>query len=419
MKYKIITIAVVISMVVGTFFLQGYEGPKNRYHQHLQAKTKEKCTDHDEDVFCTHLPLLNITTDGEIPEPHILNEDGTIKKDENGKSEKNNETVASTITLYDSKNKNNHLNDKPVFTEKAQFRIRGNSSRRFEKKGYAINFKEDDLITNKAVEFAGMTADNNWALHGPFLDRTLIRNYLAYNIVGEIMDYSPNVRFCEMFLNGEYQGLYLITEKISFNKNGRVKLTPTDSKNLDTSYILKLDSGALDPARNLTTFADNTGKRGSNKRKYEKLEILYPNETLTKDQHDSIQNNISHFEKSLTSFDSTDPNRGYPSYIDVQSFVDYYVLNEFMMNADAGRISTYYSKDIRGKIKIIGWDYNSIFNNYFMDLTQPQEFYTTNLWMNFLLKDVKFVNKVNTTYHKLRFYNFLMMLRLIDHLSDQ
>ena len=61
----------------------------------------------------------------------------------------------------------------------------------------------------------GMDAHYEWAMHGPYLDKSLIRNYMWYNIAGEIMDYAPNVRFCEVIINGEYKGLYVMTGTIT------------------------------------------------------------------------------------------------------------------------------------------------------------------------------------------------------------
>lgn len=85
----------------------------------------------------------------------------------------------------------------------------------FDKKGYLLRTTKDDGITNRDVEMLGMDAHHEWALHGPYLDKTLIRNYMWYNIAGEIMDYAPNARFCEVIINGEYQGLYLMVETIT------------------------------------------------------------------------------------------------------------------------------------------------------------------------------------------------------------
>ena len=82
----------------------------------------------------------------------------------------------------------------------------------------------------------GMDAFDEWALHGPYLDKTLIRNYMWYNLAGEIMDYAPNVRFCEVLLNGVYQGLYVMTETVSSGADARLKLTEPSKDTVQTSY---------------------------------------------------------------------------------------------------------------------------------------------------------------------------------------
>ena len=388
-------------MVVGAFFLQGYEGPKNRYHQHLEAKTKEVCTDHGDDVFCTHLPLLNITTDGEIPGPYVIDDKGNKILTEDGEDIRSRNTVNSSIKFINSKNANNHLNDMPEIDANAQFRIRGNSSRRFDKKSYLIQFVDENNM-KLDVSLDGMPADDSWALHGPFLDKTLIRNYMCNNIVAEIDGYAPNVRFCEFVLNGEYKGVYLLLEKINYNKNGRVKITKTDPKETSTSYILKFESGETEDLYKLETFADQTGKRGISQRSNEKLEILYPSTTLTQEQKTMIQYEISDFEKILMSKNTEKNFKNIEKYIDVQSFVDFYILSEFFMNNDAGKQSTFVIKDVRGKIKIAGWDYNNVFNNFFVDLRYPQDFCLNNSWYSYLLKNPEFVDRVVSSYKKLR-----------------
>ena len=63
-----------------------------------------------------------------------------------------------------------------------------------------------------------MPEDNNWVLYGPYLDRTLIRNYMWYNISQEIMTAAPQTRFVELYINKEYKGLYLAVEAVSQNE---------------------------------------------------------------------------------------------------------------------------------------------------------------------------------------------------------
>lgn len=79
---------------------------------------------------------------------------------------------------------------------------------------YSIHLVDENGAEDPQA-LAGMAAHDEWALNGPFLDRTLLRNYLCLNVAGEIMEYAPNVRYCELYLNGEYQGLYLLMETVS------------------------------------------------------------------------------------------------------------------------------------------------------------------------------------------------------------
>lgn len=395
MKYKLIFISSIIFIILTSFLFGNFTPPKNRYHQHIENNNYNDLEQSINNEFSTHLPLIDIVTDKEVPNPYIISEEGYRKR--------NHQTVSASVKYYDSEIKENTLEDTPTIEEKASFRTRGRSSREFDKKGYLLKFKKKNLIDNKKVSISKMTEDSEWALHGPYLDKTLIRNYLCYNISGEIMEYSPNVRFCELFLNGEYQGLYLITEKIEYNDDGRINITETDPDLSSTSYIVSLDTGNKDTFYNLNTFNNYTGKNGHEDRKSNILEIIYPKKTLTPSQKEYIEEDISQFEKSLASFDSADRKLGYPSFIDVDSFVDYFIINEFTMNADAGSLSTYFYKDIRGKMKVAVWDFNSAFDNYILEIETSKKFLMTDeVWYKRIIKDPYFVDKLVKRYRELR-----------------
>lgn len=402
MKYRLLCAAAVAAVLAGVVFLQSYEPKTNRYHQHLEQAPYTPCTDHGEEVFCTHLPLFNIVTDAPIPEPYLLDESGEVLRMENGRSLFNNEMVSASVAFFTNSEGNNHLTDDPDISQRALIRARGNTSRSFDKKSYLLKFTTEDGTEGLDVPLDGMAADNSWVLHGPILDKTLIRNYLCYNISGEFMDYVPQVRFCELFLNGEYQGVYVLTEKIKYNPEGRCTITKTDPKLRSTSFILLMDRGTEDESHSLTTFLDNNGLRGMSTRENERFEIVYPGQSLTESQKEYITSLISQIEKTLYSFDSSDKKLGYPAYLDVDSFVDYYIFNQFIMNSDAGHLSTYFIKDVRGKIQIAGWDYNNTFNNFFNDLLEGDDFYYMNKWYACLLRDERFVDQVVARYRKLR-----------------
>lgn len=418
MKYKVIYISALIFMIITAFAFERVPFKSNRYHQHKEAEVKPVCSIHNDEVFCTHLPLMNITTDAPMPSPYITDENGNILKDNAGSSIQNDEMVSARMEYFEDETQNNHLTDTPEVFEKALIRTRGSSSRIHDKKGYYIKFKEENLVDNKKVSLSGMTEDSDWVLHGPYLDKTLIRNYLSYNLAGEIMEYSPNVRFCEIFLNGEYQGVYVLTEKIGYNDEGRINVTETDPNMTSTSYILALDTGSKDELHKLETFTYYTGKNGRRSRISEQLEIIYPSTTLTEVQKAYIKDDISKFEKALSSFDSADKKLGYPSFIDVQSFVDYFIINEFTMNSDAARLSTYFYKDIRGKMKVAVWDFNSAFDNYIPSMSEPHTLLMVDkFWYKYLLKDKKFVDTIVRRYRELR-KTFLSDEYLLNYIDE-
>lgn len=418
MKYRWIFVLAITAALVLSVFVSGMEPEHNRYHQHLEAVEKAPCTDHGEDVFCTHLPLMEITTDGPVPEPFVNATDNTWSSSK----VRNYETVAASVRYFDNETENNHLTDDPVVKERALFRTRGASSRSFDKKSYLLKFTEKDMTTSLDVSLSGMTADNNWALHGPFLDKSLIRNYLCYNLAGEIMDYAPNCRFCELFVNEEYLGLYLLTEKIGYNENGRINVTETDPQLATTSYILQVDRGATDPRYNLETYGANSYlTRGKMHANQGHLEILYPGKTLTQAQHDYITLDFSRFEKTLFSYDYNDPDKGWRRYIDAQSFIDFFLINEFTLNYDAPGLSTYLYKDVSGKLKMCVWDFDAAFDYYRYSESPPESFRIQNaLWFRFLFKDETFVDQVVKRYRSLRkrFINEEYIFQYIDDTVD-
>lgn len=412
MKYRFFSVAVLLAMLLLAFCLQNVDIRKNRYHQHREALPKTACRDHGDEVFCTHLPLMEITTDEPLPSPYLT------KLDADGLFCKNDAMVGATIRYFDSETENNHLTDTPVVDERALIRIRGASSRKYDKTGYLIKFKEADLVTGKKVSLSGMTEDSEWALHGPFLDKTLIRNYFCYNLAGEIMDYAPNVRFCEIFVNGEYMGVYLIVEKVEYSEEGRIAIEKTNPRVDTTSYIVQIDRDSHNDRVSIETFASYsyiTANMGGERRGYYQIE--YPSSTLTEGQRQYIESDISRFEKALYSYDYKDKDHGYPAYIDVDSFVDYFLINEFTLNYDAMGLSTFLYRDIGGKMKLCVWDFNSAFDYYEFSVVSPETFSLQNsMWYSYLFKDKAFVDRVVSRYRELResYFNEEYLMNYID-----
>lgn len=399
MKYKIIglTTTALVLLAVTLVSLIMPEDNGKRYIEHIDNAPKEQCTEHTNGELCTHLPVIKIDTAGvEIPGKPIHDIDGrpigyTLAADGTN-------TIKAKLDVVDNNGKHNHIADNPTSTNEVLIRVRGHSSREFEKPNYFIRFVNPDG-TNNSQEFLGMDAHHEWALHGPYLDKSLIRNYMWYNIAGEIMEYSPNVRYFELILNGEYRGLYLATETITSGKEGaRLSLEVSKKDNTFSGYALRLDWGDGNEEKKLYPFTNYITRAKT------QHELVYPGtKNMTLEIKEAIKNEFSLFEKTLYSYDYNNEKYGYKNYIDTASFVDYFLINELTCNYDAGRLSTYIYKDTSGKHKMCVWDFNSACDAYQEQEIPTNEFRLhTVLWFQMLFMDDEFTDRVVERYRELR-----------------
>lgn len=398
MKYRIAGLAAMFLVLAVVFWANAAdtENPSNRVHQHLTARQPDAGCDCDGTELCTHLPLVLIDTGGqEIPGAPITTSSGQeigFTTTEDGDT-----MLPARISVMSNDDRNHHPSDTPDLESDMVIRIRGNSSRYFDKKSYLLRLTGEDG-GYRQEEMMGMAPHYEWALHGPFLDKSLIRNYMWYNIAGEFMGYAPNVRFCEVILNGEYQGLYVMVETITNGEDCRLDITEPVDGSTETGWLLRQDQGSGNPAKNIQTFANYTY------RNLEVLDIQYPRSgDLTPEMADAIANEFSDFEKSLYSYDYDTDDYGYHNYINTQSFVDYFIINEFTANYDAGWLSTYIYRDVGGKCNMVIWDFNSACDNYADSMMDPPRFEMQHVpWFFMLMKDEHFVERIIDRYRELR-----------------
>lgn len=397
MKYKlwgcILCVCAIVLALTAPLLESGVE---TRYHQHWDAPVKEADTQ-DTKVFSTHLPLVEIDTGGvEIPGKAILNDHHRIvgyTTTEDGA-----DRIAAHMDIVDHETTYNHAGDTPTVSSDIVIHVRGNSSRTFDKSNYSLQLVNEDG-GNNSQKIMGMDAHHEWVLHGPFIDETLMRNYMWYNIGGEIMDYAPNVRFCEVILNGEYLGIYVMMESITSGYDGsRLSLTVNAKNNTFSGYCLRLDRGASAPIKvidHFTYYAKRTAMI---------MNIVYPGiSNLTPEIADGISKDFSDFEKALYSYDYDHEKYGYANNIDVESFIDYFLINELTCNYDAGWLSTYIYKDTSGKFRMCLWDMNSACDNYQESQMDRMGFQMQNcLWYFMLIKDEDFTDALIDRYWQLR-----------------
>ena len=398
MRYKLIGLSTLALALIAIIFISSIMPENNgkRYIEHIMAKEKENCVTHDDDIFCSHLPIVSINTNGaEIPGKPIYDSDYHVIN--YTKASDGTTTIKATLDVADNEQENNHIADTKNVGE-VMIRVRGHSSRRFEKPNYFIRFVNPDGTSNPQ-SFLGMDAHHEWALHGPFLDKTLIRNYMWYNISGEIMEYSPNVRFFELILNGEYRGVYLALETITSGKEGaRLSLEVNKKDNSFSGYALRLDWGDTEETKKLYPFTNYTTRAKT------QHELVYPGtKNITPELSEAIKDEFSLFEKTIYSYDYNNEKYGYKNYIDTLSFVDYFLINEFTCNYDAGSLSTYIYKDTSGKYKMCVWDFNSACDTYQEQAMPTDEFrLNSGLWYQMLFMDNEFTDTVIERYLELR-----------------
>lgn len=389
MKYKLIAVFSILFLILGCVYVDVFYKKELSYvyHQHLEDSSDDSgCEGKDN---CSHLPIVNIKTyNQEIP---VKNQDNSVDIVD---------YIISDVEIYDNGDEVNYLGEEGGVTWNARVRYRGRSSIDFDKKGYLLKFvNKNNEKVNKS--FLGMPSDSEWVLHGPFIDKTLIRNYMWYNIGQEIMGSAPKTRFLELYVDDDYHGLYLAVESVTQSEISRVKMESIRNDSIATSYLIQLDSDFGTPVTNLNSYSKYTYElKSANRSRY--LTIKYPSEVeLTEDVKKYIYDDFSKFEKMLYSFDYKE----YKDYIDVDSFVDYFIINEFTQNYDAGWLSTYIYKDVSGKYKMYMWDFNSANNNYkddyLIDGYQRFEFDKI-IWYEMMIKDPEFVEAIIKRYEELR-----------------
>jgi len=354
--------------------------------------------------FSSTLPIIVIDTEGrEIPdEPKIPARMGVI---DNGAGQLNRPDDA--------------FNEYDGFVG---IELRGSSSQGFAKKGYGLETRTADG-EDRQVPLLGFPIEEDWVLHGPYSDKSLIRSALAYHLAGGIMDYAPRVRMTEVIINGDYRGVYLFTESIKRDRN-RVdvkKMKPgfAAGDSLTGGYILKFDkfTGENFDAPVLFESAYNADTESTQAIRFI---YHYPKpKDITPTQRSYLQNHISRFEDALAGDDFLDPVNGYRPYVDLPSFVDFLLINELSRNVDGYRLSSYFSKERDGKGGRLRmgpvWDFNLAFGNadycdggrtsgwaYDFGEVCPDDFFQLPFWWDRLQEDPAFVAMLNDRWDELR-----------------
>lgn len=344
----------------------------NRKHLVFPSKVLEDEKEHQKEMERRqNIPVIHIKTKNSAP---ILN-----KKD----------YVDGTITISDPERL---YSDVAEFSAEMGIRGRGNSTWSFPKKPWKVKLKEK-------ASLLGMPADKEWALLANYADRTLVRNIVAMKL-SEICGFSwtPRMHSVEVYLNGKYQGVYTLCEHKKVSSD-RVDIDVvgedvTGGDAITGGYYLEIE----EQQDETTCWWTSMG-----------VPMMFSDpEEPNSEQLAYVKSLFESFEQALWAKDYSQTS-GYPKYIDVDSFVDYYIVQELTKNIDGNlRKSSFITKERGKKMEMYHlWDFDLTLGNcgYFWGNVGngPENFWIKlDKWYPHLFADPAFVDKVQKRWNELK-----------------
>jgi hypothetical protein len=372
-----------------------------------------------ESYLLLHTNVLAFTSDLPLLVMHTLgNDDATSDR-----------SSFVQLSLHEPVNGRTSLTNPPALTTRAGFHTRGSSTSGMPQSSFSVEFL-DEFNQERDRPLLGLPADSDWVLYAPnAFEPIMIHNPFIHQLSRDMGRYSPRTRFLEVFYvprpgpvaARHYYGVFVLEEKIKVGKH-RVdidRLGPEDLEwpEVTGGYLLKIDR--LGP--------DESGfwVGGGSVVFVEPKELLL-NLPQRAAQKRYLRSFFNAFEKSLQGSDWRDPVRGYRAHIDVDSWIDYHVLEVLSGNVDAFAFSTYFYKPRNGKLTFgPHWDFDRALgskdhrDNYPRQWTTGR-FFEANWWSE-LFTDVDFWQLWVDRWQELRRTTFSLdhLNGLIDRLTDE
>ena len=211
---------------------------------------------------------------------------------------------------------------------------RGSSSQSFDKKSYGFETWDEE---NEDMNYPllGFPEEEDWIFYGPYSDKTLIRNKLIYDLSNQIGRYASRTKFCELTINNQYMGVYVFMEKLKRDKNRiaikKLENDDLDSINISGGYIIKIDKS--DDENGEQVYNDFNAFISNYKPNYATYQSIWFNYEYPKpkdihnEQKQYINSYFDNFEKALSGTNFKDSLSGYRKYIDVESFIDFFIFS--------------------------------------------------------------------------------------------
>ncbi len=276
-----------------------------------------------------------------------------------------------------------------------EIRGRGNTTWDLPKKPYRVKLANSSSLL-------GMPANRHWVLLANYLDKTQIRTDVVFHLGRAIgMEYTPRSSFVDLHLNGQYQGIYQLTEHVRIDSDRvdipELEVGDTDPALITGGYLIEVDN------RRGEDYCIDSTHTGMVFCLVDPEDLLEP-EWVQQRQY--IESFIRQAEDAIFSESFTDPDAGYASFIDVDSAVDYFLVNELVKNVDGDlRTSTFLHKKRNGKLTFGPlWDYDLAIGNVIFgwaDLTDGWQILSAP-WFTRLSQDPLFSQMVRDRWNQIK-----------------
>ncbi len=250
----------------------------------------------------------------------------------------------ATLLITDNSSGINNVSDPATFTSNAAVKLRGNAlAKSYPKKSYSLETRLGNNSNNN-VSVLGLPAENDWVLLAAYTDRSLLRSKLSLELHDEMDRYAPRMKYCELFLDTVYAGVYLFGEKI---KRDTARLDLANLRVIDNfgdeltgGYIFGIDdeAGGGFTSKFAPPYAASS----------QQIKYLYEhpdNGTITPAQKAYIQSYIDSFEIALNGSQYQDSLLGWRPFAADNSLIDFLIINEVTKNYDAYRKDMFLYKD--------------------------------------------------------------------------
>lgn len=261
-------------------------------------------------------------------------------------------------------------------------RLRGNSTAECPKRPFTLKL-------NKKFSLCDMPESKKWVLLANWYDRTMLRNALAFYMSEDSrMDWTPHSCHVDLYYNNEYKGIYQLCEKVEVNTN-RVKVGRD-------GWLIEVDTRVTgEDVYFMTKHMENP------------FRIDYPDKKITEEQFEQIRMSLQKAEEILFSDNFAHPEEGWRKYLDEDSWIDWYLINEIAKNNDAIFYTSCYMHYAEDGLIAMGpvWDFDLGYGNTKLndcDLSAGWHVRHSN-WYTRLFEDTLFVQNVQKRF--LFFYN--------------